>query len=96
MKWKKSIIILIIVYFFRYESAFTFLINLFLEARAEIKKIISLGFRFKWEQQKKNAFKIIWPLAIALFDLAAIVDTHYIQLYQYLYIYNYDQGCKSF
>jgi hypothetical protein len=33
-----------LIYFFKYESAFTFLINLFLEARAEILQIFQLLF----------------------------------------------------
>ena len=39
---KKSINILIFLYFFKYESAFIFLIDLFLEARAEILQIFQL------------------------------------------------------
>ena len=45
-KWgqikKKSINILFFIYFFKYESAFTFLIDLFSEARAEIFQIFQL------------------------------------------------------
>ena len=41
---KVHINILILIYFFKYESAFTFLIDLFLEARAEILQIFQLLF----------------------------------------------------
>ena len=49
---KKSINILFFIYFFEYESAFTFLIDLFLEARAEILQIFQLLFWVNWRFHK--------------------------------------------
>ena len=52
VKQKKSINISIFIYCFKYESAFTFLIDLFLEAKAEILQIFQLLFWVNWRFHK--------------------------------------------
>ena len=49
---KKSTNILICICFLKYESAFTFLIDLFLEARAEILQMFQLLFWVDWRSHK--------------------------------------------
>ena len=88
---KKSININIFIYFSKYESAFIFLIDLFLEARAEILQIFQLLFWVYWRFYKFIP-TLIWPLNNTLVS-STLYRTFKLEYIHYFWLFG--TSCSS-